>query len=93
MVQISSNAWAHPLLVIAVTALGCRRSDQGPLPAGGREISFWIADLRDPKPQVRRQAVLKLGNVGDDDPAVAEGLALASTIPMYWCAAMPYTRW
>jgi hypothetical protein len=66
-----------PLLVIAVTALGCRRSDQGALPAGGREVSSWIADLRDPKPQVRRQAVLKLVNVGDDDPAVAEGLALA----------------
>jgi HEAT repeat protein len=43
----------------------------------GREVSFWIADLRDPKPQVRHQADLKLGNVGDDDPAVAEGLALA----------------
>ena len=33
--------------------------------AGGREVKSWIADLHDPKPQVRRQAVLKLGNVGD----------------------------
>ena len=28
-------------------------------------------------PQVRRQAVLKLGNVGDADPAAADGLASA----------------
>jgi HEAT repeat protein len=33
--------------------------------------------LHDPKPQVRRQAVLKLGNVGDSDPTAAEGLAEA----------------
>ena len=45
--------------------------------AGGREVKSWIADLHDPKPQVRRQAVLKLGNVGDADPAAAEGLAEA----------------
>lgn len=65
-----------PLLVIAATASGCSRSEQGPPLAGGREVRSWIADLRDPKPQVRRQAVRKLGNVGDDDPAVAEGLAV-----------------
>jgi HEAT repeat protein len=45
--------------------------------AGGREVKSWIADLHDPKPQVRRQAVLKLGNVGDADPTAAEGLAEA----------------
>lgn len=45
--------------------------------AGGREPKSWLADLHDPKPQVRRQAVLKLGNVGDADPAAAEGLAEA----------------
>jgi HEAT repeat protein len=45
--------------------------------AGGREVKWWVADLRDPKPTVRRQAVLKLGNVGDSDPAAAEGLAEA----------------
>jgi HEAT repeat protein len=33
--------------------------------------------LRDPKPHVRRQAVLKLGNVGDLDPAVAGALGVA----------------
>jgi HEAT repeat protein len=45
--------------------------------AGGREVKSWLVDLHDPKPQVRRQAVLKLGNVGDTDSAVAEGLAQA----------------
>jgi len=40
-------------------------------------VKSWLADLRDAKPRVRRQAVLKLGNVGDADPAAAEGLAEA----------------
>ena len=35
-------------------------------------MKSWIADLHHAKPQVRRQAVLKLGNVGDHDPAAAE---------------------
>ncbi len=58
-------------------ASGCGQTDRGPTLAGGREIGSWIADLSSPKPKVRRQAVLKLGNVGDADPAVAEGLASA----------------
>ncbi len=45
--------------------------------AGGREVKSWVAALSDPKPTVRRQAVLKLGNVGDADPSVAEALAQA----------------
>jgi HEAT repeat protein len=45
--------------------------------AGGREVKSWLAALHDPKPQNRRQAVLKLGNVGDADPTAAEGLAEA----------------
>ena len=56
-------------------ASGCGRNTPGPLLAGGREVSSWIAELSDPKPTVRRHAVLKLGNVGDADPAAAEGLA------------------
>ncbi len=40
-------------------------------------MKSWVADLNDPKAQVRRHAVLKLGNVGDADPAVAKGLAEA----------------
>jgi vesicle coat complex subunit len=66
-------------LVIAmlIVSAGCNREERGPILAGGREVKSWIADLHDSKPQVRRQAVLKLGNVGDSDPAAAEGLAEA----------------
>jgi HEAT repeat protein len=62
---------------MVVGASGCGRNDQGPLLAGGREVSSWVADLSDPKPSVRRHAVLKLGNVGDADHAAAEGLTRA----------------
>ena len=40
-------------------------------------MKSWIGDLHDPRPEVRRQAVLKLGNMGDGDPTVADGLAEA----------------
>ena len=52
------------------TVSGCNREERGPILAGGREVKSWIADLQIPRPQVRRQAVLKLGNVGDADPTV-----------------------
>lgn len=67
------------LIVLFVTTAvpGCGGEERGPLQAGGREVKAWVADLHDPKPQVRRQAVLKLGNVGDADPAAAEALAEA----------------
>ena len=65
-------------LVATITNLsGCGREEGGPILSGGREVKSWITDLRNPKPQVRRQAVLKLGNAGDSDPATAEGLAEA----------------
>ncbi|MGZ3354931.1 MAG: HEAT repeat domain-containing protein [Isosphaeraceae bacterium] len=65
-------------LVATITNLsGCGREERGPILSGGREVKSWIADLHKPKPQVRRQAVLKLGNTGDSDPATAEGLAEA----------------
>jgi vesicle coat complex subunit len=56
---------------------GCAKEERGPLLIGGRELKSWLSDLHDPKPVVRRQAVLKLGNVGEADPAVAEGLTAA----------------
>ena len=65
-------------LVATITSLsGCGREERGPILSGGREVKSWIANLHNPKPQVRRQAVLKLGNAGDSDPATAEGLAEA----------------
>ena len=56
---------------------GCGKEERGPVLSGGRELKSWIEDLHNPKPQVRRQAVLKLGNAGDSDPATAEALDLA----------------
>jgi HEAT repeat protein len=62
-------------LISAAVTMGCSRTERGPLLAGGREVSSWVKELNDPKPQVRRQAVLKLGNVGDDDPEAAKALS------------------
>ena len=73
-------------LLATITSLpGCAREERGPILSGGREVKSWIADLHNPKPQVRRQAVLKLGNAGDSDPAIAEGLAeaLQGVDPIY----------
>ena len=64
-------------LIVLVASMGCKGEERGPILAGGREIKSWLADLHNSKPQVRRQAVLKLGNVGDSDSAVADGLAEA----------------
>jgi HEAT repeats len=74
MSRVGTNAAVA--LTLAVLA-GCSQEERGPLLVGGRELKSWLKDLRDPKPQVRRQAVLKLGNVGEADPAVADGLAVA----------------
>jgi hypothetical protein len=63
-----------PIVALAAQA-GCGGESRGPVLAGGREVKSWIHLLKDRKPQVRRQAVLKLGNVGDSDPAAVEGLA------------------
>jgi HEAT repeat protein len=65
------------LAIVLTTMTGCGGPGPGPILAGGREVKSWVADLHSPKPQVRRQAVLKLGNVGDADPAVSEALSEA----------------
>jgi HEAT repeat protein len=65
------------MMATMVMMSGCRREERGPLLAGGREVRSWVAALDDPKPLARRQAVLKLGNVGDADPAAAVALASA----------------
>lgn len=66
---------ATTVRLVLLTASGCDREERGPILTGGREVKSWLADLHDPKPTVRRTAVLKLGNVGGDDPSVAEALA------------------
>ena len=72
------------LLVLAGSASsapGCGQDERGPTLSGGREVTAWLADLHDAKPQVRRQAVLKLGNVGDADRCGSRGLARHSMTP------------
>jgi HEAT repeat protein len=71
------KAFVSAWLLLAAAAAGCSGEEKGPKLAGGREVSSWVTELNDPKARVRRQAVLKLGNVGDDDPAAAAGLAKA----------------
>ncbi len=69
------------LLVATILLAGCSQEDRGPILSGGRELKSWIADLRKPSPRVRRQAVLKLGNAGDSDPATAVAPAEALQDP------------
>jgi hypothetical protein len=61
-------------VIVLLVNLGCNGEERGPTLAGGREVKSWLIDLHDSKPQVRRQAVLKLGNVGDSDSSVVDGL-------------------
>jgi HEAT repeat protein len=73
-----THALGRLTIAIGLSAMvGCGGEERGPLLAGGREVKSWVADLHHPKPQARRRAVLKLGNVGDADPAVGEALAEA----------------
>ncbi len=53
----------------------CAPEERGPILAGGRDVKAWITDLHDRRPSIRRQAVVKLGNVGDADSAVEPSLA------------------
>ncbi len=69
------------VLASIIALPGCGREERGPVLGGGRELKSWIADLHNPRPRVRRQAVLKLGNAGDSDPATAAGLAAALQDP------------
>lgn len=71
-------------LVLAMASLGCGNQEIAPIKAGGRDVAAWVADLHHRDPRVRRQAVLKLGNIGDADPAVspAIGDALSDRDPL-----------
>jgi HEAT repeat protein len=60
---------------LALAVPSCGREERGPLLAGGREVKSWVEALKDADPKKRRIVVMQLGNVGDADPAAAEGLA------------------
>ncbi len=68
------------ILIGPLFVAGCG-DERAPMLAGGREVKSWVADLRSSKAKVRRRAVLKLGNVGDADPAVATALSDAHHDP------------
>ncbi len=72
---------AVAILVALALAAGCGGESRAPFQAGGRQVKDWVGDLKSPKATVRRQAVHKLGNVGDADPAAAEALAGALRDP------------
>ncbi len=70
MNRVPISALPLAFLVLA----GCGAEPRGPFQAGGRDVKSWVDDLKSPKSALRRQAVHKLGNVGDVDPAAAEAL-------------------
>ena len=47
------------LIGIALLGSGCTRPEQGPVLAGGREVNSWVKAPNDPRPKVRREAVLE----------------------------------
>src|SRR5207302_5092236 len=63
------------LVLLAVGPAGCGKAR--PVLAGGKPVRHWVTALGDPDPKVRRQAALKLGNVGPGDPAVLPALTAA----------------
>ncbi len=76
------------ILVGLVLLAGCGRQE-APL-AGGRPISRWLDAAKASDPQVRIQAVAKLGNAGDSNPQVLPALiaALKDREPRVRCAAI-----
>jgi HEAT repeat protein len=63
------------MLLLALSAAGC--GPARPTLAGGKPVSHWTQALRDPRPEVRREAAAKLGNVGPSDPAALPTLRAA----------------
>ena len=72
-----TSRFASVMLALVLTLTGCGREERGPALLGGRDVRSWLDDLHASRATVRRHAVLKLGNVGDADPAVVAGLIAA----------------
>jgi hypothetical protein len=68
---------------------GCQKS-QLPVLAGGKSVGHWVQALTDRDVKVREEAVTKLGNVGDSDPAAIPALigALKDCNPNVRCGAI-----
>jgi HEAT repeat protein len=71
------NLPMSPLLLSLSVALcaGCNKEHS--VLAGGKPIGHWIEATRDSSEKVRKQAIEKLGNVGDSDPSVFPALIAA----------------
>src|SRR5689334_10868552 len=52
---------------LALMVTGCGHAP--PTLAGGKPVSYWVEELKNPDPKLRKTAVAKLGNVGSTDPA------------------------
>ncbi len=56
------------LIGLLLSAAGCIRPSE-PMLAGGKPVQHWLDALHRPVAKVRKEAVAKLGNVSDADPA------------------------
>src|SRR5437660_8597859 len=63
------------IMLVTFSLAGCHKEQ--PLLAGGKSVAHWIERSRDPSDKVRKEAVAKLGNVGNADPAVLPALIAA----------------
>lgn len=75
--------------VVAIALSGCKKA-QPPVTAGGKPASHWLEAMQAADPKVRKQAVVKLGNLGPTDPAVYPALvgALADGDAKVRCEAI-----
>jgi HEAT repeat protein len=58
----------------AVSLLGCGKAQPPDL---GKQVGRWVQALHDPDARVRKNAILKLGNIGPGDAAVFPALLRA----------------
>jgi HEAT repeat protein len=73
----------HCLVVLALLGLlagGCTKRDE-PVRAGGKPASHWVNALKDHDPKVRKEAAVKLGNLGPANPEVVPALTGALKDP------------
>ncbi len=62
-------------MLVIFSLAGCHKEQ--PLVAGGKSVGHWIERSHDLNEKVRKEAVAKLGNVGNADPAVLPALIAA----------------
>ncbi len=68
---------APAMLLLLLT--GCRPAR--PVLAGGKPVAHWLQALQASNPQMRRNAIIKLGNVGAADPAALPAVVAALKDP------------